>query len=83
MKSARIIIHPRCVAGPAAGALAAYLQGQGYDVNKVVAGPPNARGRCELVRILEEGTEGLRIARFDGTEYFHKIGNPAPAPEAA
>ena len=80
---ARILIHPRCVSGPAAGALAAHLQGQGYDVNKVVAGPPNTKGRCELVRILEEGPEGMRLQRFDGSVYFHRAGNPAPRPEAA
>ncbi|MCR4302130.1 MAG: hypothetical protein NUV51_11005 [Sulfuricaulis sp.] len=83
MTHARILIHPRCVEGPASGALAAYLQGQGYDTVKVVIGPPNARGRCELVRILEEGPEGMRLERFDKTEYFHKVGNPAPRPEAA
>jgi hypothetical protein len=83
MAHARILIHPRCVAGPAAGALAAHLQGLGYDVSKVVAGPPNARGRCELVRILEEGPEGLRLQRFDMTEYFHKVGGVAPAPGEA
>ena len=79
----RILVHPRCAAGPASAALAAHLQSQGYDIAKVVVGPPNARGRCELVRILEEGTEGMRLQRFDGTEYFHKVGHPAPHPGEA
>ena len=83
MIPARVLIHPRCVEGPASAALAAHLQAQGYDITKVVVGPPNARGRCELVRILEEGLEGMRLERFDGTSYFHKAGHPAPAPEAA
>ena len=81
--SARIIVHPRCVEGPASAALAAYLQGQGYDIAKVVVGPPNALGRCELVRVLEEGPEGMRLERFDTTSYFHKVGHPALHPEAA
>ena len=81
--NARVIIHPRCINGPASAALAAHLQAQGYDIIKVVIGPPNARGRCELVRILEEGLEGMRLERFDGTSYFHKAGQPAPHPEAA
>ena len=80
---ARIIVHPRCVEGPASAALAAHLHNQGYDTTHVVVGPPNARGRCELVRILEEGPEGMRLERFDKTSYFHKVGHPAPAPEAA
>lgn len=80
---ARIFIHPRCIQGPAAGALAAHLQGQGYDVAAVVAGPMDKRGRCELVRILEEGAEGMRLQRFDGTEYFHRAGGTAPEPEVA
>lgn len=76
--SARVFVHPRCVEGPAAGALAAHLQNQGYDITKVVAGPPNARGHHELVRILEHSAEGLRLERFNGTAYFHKTGDPAP-----
>ena len=81
--TARVFIHPRCVEGPASAALAAYLQGQGYDIARTVVGPPNGRGRCELVRILEEGPEGMRLQRFDQTEYFHRAGHPAPEPEAA
>ena len=83
MTSARVLIHPRCVEGPASAALAAHLQGQGYDIARVVVGPPNAQGRCELVRILEEGPEGMRLERFDSTSYFHRAGDRAPQPEAA
>jgi hypothetical protein len=81
--TARVFIHPRCVQGPAAGALAAHLQSQGYDVEKVVCGPSDARGRYELVRLLEDGPLGMRLERFDGTQYLHKKGQPAPQPEAA
>ena len=81
MISARIFVHPRCVQGPAAGALAAHLQGLGYDVNKVVAGPLNAKGHCELVRIINEGPLALALQRFDGTQFIHT--KVPDAPEAA
>ncbi len=83
MTRARIFVHPRCVQGPGAGALAAHLQTQGYDIAKVVCGPSDSRGRHELARVLEEGAEGMRLERFDGTSYFHKTGQPAPAPAPA
>lgn len=78
MTSARIIIHPRCVEGPASAALAAHLQAQGYDITRVVAGPADARGRHELVRIMEEGPLGMRLERMDGSFYFHRVGQVSP-----
>ncbi len=69
--TARILIHPRCVEGPASAALAAHLQAQGYDIERVICGPKNARGYCDLVRIIkEEGTE-FTFQRFDGTTFDH------------
>ena len=69
--SARILIHPRCTSGPASAALAAYLQTQGYDIEKVVCGPKGKRGFCDLVRIVkEEGTE-FTFERMDGSQFDH------------
>lgn len=76
--SARVIVHPRCVAGPGAGALAAHLQGQGYDINRIVVGPMNKHGRCELVRIIDETPDSLILERLDGSRYLHKAGQQAP-----
>ena len=72
--SARVIIHPRCVSGPAAGALAAHLQSEGYDINRIVAGPANKRGRCDLVRIVAETMEDITLERFDGFQFTHRKG---------
>lgn len=66
---ARILIHPRCVEGPASGALAAGLQEMGYDIDKVICGPKGKRGYCDLVRVIrEEGTE-YTFERMDGTQF--------------
>lgn len=67
--SARVLIHPRCVEGPASAALAAHLQLQGYDIEKVICGPKGKRGFCDLVRIVkEEGTE-YTFERMDGSQF--------------
>lgn len=90
MTYARIWIHPRCVAGPALGALAAYLQICGYDMDKIMIGPEDRRGFCELVRFIAPFDNGdIMYERMDGTRFRHKEGTPAPAgidpiqPEAA
>ena len=75
--SARIYIHPRCVEGPASGALAAHLQEQGYNLDKISVGPANAKGRHELVRLHEPSPDGtLNLERMDGVRFTHKPSGP-------
>jgi len=69
--TARILIHPRCTAGPASAALAAHLQANGFDIQKVICGPDVWRGFCDLVRVVkEEGTE-FTFERMDGSRFEH------------
>lgn len=77
--SARIFVHPRCQEGPAVGALSVHLESLGYDVTHIGVGPPDKRGRCELVRTIAPGLYGgLILERMDGTRYTHHAGWPAP-----
>ena len=70
--SARIFVHPRCLSGPASGALSACLQEHGHDLNKLTIGPANHKGHCELVRLLETRPDGsLQLERFDGFQFNH------------
>ena len=79
--TARVFVHPRCLDGPASGALGAYLQDRGFDMERTVTGPPNARGHCELVHLVEKGPLAMTLRRFDGTEFIHKTGQVAPPPD--
>ena len=75
--SARIYIHPRCVEGPASGALAAYLQEQGYNLDKVSVGPASKRGYAELVRLHPPSPDGtLNLERMNGGRFTHKPSGP-------
>ena len=77
--SARVFVHPRCCAGPAAGALQAMLEERGYDMAKVFIGPEDKRRRRELVRRASEEQNGLSVfERMDGTRFEHLTGTPAP-----
>lgn len=79
MPSCRVFVHPRCHEGPAAGALSAHLAGLGWDVGNLGIGPPDKRGRKELIRTLGPGmTGGLLLERMDGSQYTHHAGWPAP-----
>ena len=69
--TARILIHPRCTAGPASAALAAHLQSNGFDITQVICGPEVRRGFCDLVRVIkEEGTE-FTFERMNGEQFDH------------
>lgn len=76
--SARIFVHPRCFSGPAAGALEAYLQGQGWDTTNILIGPPSPRGHCELVRHIQEVDGVTTYERMDGTQFAHVTTPPPP-----
>ena len=81
--NARIYIHPRCISGPASGALTACLQEHGYDINAVSIGPVNKRGYAELVRLhLPEPDGTLNLERMNGEKFTYKPVNPVP-PSAA
>jgi len=69
--TARILIHPRCTAGPASAALAAHLQANGFDIQKVICGPEVRRGFCGLVRVIREGGTEFTFERMDGVQFEH------------
>ena len=78
--SARVFVHPRCISGPAAGALAAYLQERGYDMPKWGSFMLGSKLH-ELCRIISEATDGtMMLERGDGVQFEF---NPNPQPEAA
>ena len=81
--SARVYIHPRCWDGPAFGAFAASLEAHGFDLAKVKIGPLGTRKRRELVRELSSAGAYTRYERMDGTQFQHRMGEPAPEPEFA
>ena len=77
MTGARIFIHPRCLAGPASGALTADLQGRGYDLNKITIGPASKKGHCELVRLLQVDPSGLlHLERMNGEKFDYQPVQP-------
>lgn len=70
---ARIFVHPRCLAGPASGALTAVLQEHGYDINKMSVGPGSKQGHHELVRLHTTDPDGtLNLERMDGVKFTYK-----------
>lgn len=76
--SARVFIHPRCLQGPASGALTSCLQEKGYDLNAISVGPVNKKGRAELVRLRGTDPDGLlHLERMDGEQFDHR---PATTP---
>lgn len=77
--SARIFIHPRCMEGPAFGALQVTLEKAGYDMQRTVIGPSDGRGRRELIDIAWVEANGTMVyRRGDGTVFSHTPGQPAP-----
>ena len=66
MTSARVLIHPRCLHGPAVGALEATLQSHGFAPNEIAVGPPSAAGHCDLVRLVDKQGDVLTLERMDG-----------------
>lgn len=67
--SARVFVHPRCLAGPAMGALQAMLEERGLDPAVVMIGPPSPKGHCELVRQTARAGNRLTLERFDRTQF--------------
>lgn len=77
--SARVFVHPKYHEGPAVAALQVGLEKAGLDCTNLGVGPPDKRGRKELVRTIEYTRLGGRILeRMDGTRYTHYAGWPAP-----
>ena len=94
--SARVMVHPRCIDGPAMAALSAYLESdRKWDfanggeasgpAGQLTIGPLGTHHRRELVRAVEQEDEWTTYARMDGTQFKHRKGTPAPkhGPEAA
>ena len=71
--NARIFIHPRCLQGPAFGALQASLEERGYDFTKTLVGPPSAKGHCELVRFVDQVGDLMTMERLDGERFLHRL----------
>lgn len=71
--SAQVFIHPRCMSGPALGALESALQERGYDINALKIGPPSAKGYCELMHLRGKTDDGaLVLEGFDGMQLIYE-----------
>lgn len=82
--SARVFVHPRCHSGPALGALSAMLEAHGYDMQQIFIGPKDARGRRELVRMIDVQPDfGVVFERMDGSRVVRYPEQPAPFPPEA
>ena len=77
--SARVFVHPRCVPdGEANTRLCETLAAHGFDLDTVMIGPRDFRGRCELVHLREMHVDGsARYERMDGTQFIHGGGRCA------
>lgn len=73
MTSARLYVHPRCLQGPALGALQAVLEAHGYDMTRTLIGPPSAKGHCEVVRFVSQTGDDMVMQRLDGTQFNHRL----------
>lgn len=80
--NARVIIHPRCLTGPAAGALEAVLQAKGFQPGELAIGPPSTKGHCDLVRLIGRQEHVLTLERMDGHRFEYHERAPT-TPEAA
>jgi hypothetical protein len=80
--TARVLIHPRCLHGPASGALEATLQSHGFVPNELAVGPPSGAGHCDLVRLVDKQGSVLTLERMDAVRFKHVL-QGGPAPEAA
>ncbi|MBK8772965.1 MAG: hypothetical protein IPM06_21385 [Rhizobiales bacterium] len=76
--TARVIIHPRCLHGPAAGALEAVLHAHGFATGELAVGPPGERGYCDLVRLIDKDGDTLTLERMDGHRFEHRINTDEP-----
>lgn len=69
--SARVFVHPRCMGGPALGALEAYLRERGFDMEHLFIGPLHASGAAELVRMINKTGPALLLERLDGKRFTY------------
>lgn len=83
--SARIFVHPRCALDQDGGALAAHLEGHGYDMIQQIAVFYEApRKRYELVRRCGVFDATQYFERMDGSRFTHRMGvSHDSAPESA
>jgi len=70
--SARVFIHPRCLSGPAWGALQASLEERGIDSDNAMIGPPSDQGYCELVRQIKREGSVATLERFDRSQFEYE-----------
>jgi len=82
-RSARIFVHPRCAEGTASGALSAYLQGCGYDLQKIALFWDAKLRRHELVRRMGESDITEIFKRMDGSQFIHRMGEIDESPPEA
>ena len=79
--SARVFIHPACVAGPRAADVAEMLQRCGYDMQEkyLVYNPPSTRRpiHFELVQHIGPGETGTIYQRMNGERF--EFTSPTPA----
>lgn len=69
MTSARIFVHPRCIGGPASGAMQAALEAGGTDMtNLVIFQHPHPK-RYELVKVVEKGQIITTYERMNGEQF--------------
>lgn len=82
---ARVFLHPRCLSGPALGALQAHLHERGWDLDALRIGPPSGRkGYCELTRLVSEAADGtLTLERLDGHRFDYRSLSTPPGGHAA
>lgn len=70
--SARVFIHPRCLSGPAAGALYAGFEERGMNLGGLVIFPvPPKQVAHELVRHIAEADGRTTYERMDGVQFDH------------
>lgn len=85
MPPARIFVHPRCYQGPALGSLITCLEAHNWNCEKLSIGPLTPRNHRELVREISQDGANTVYERMDGSQFAHRMGQPAPPwePEAA
>lgn len=71
-QSARVFVHTRCLAGPAAGALQVAFEERGYNADTIRIGPPSGKGHCEIMRFVSQDAETMTLDRFDGVRIVHR-----------
>ena len=81
--SARIFVHPRCVDGPANGALFATLDERGINMDNIRIGPLLAGHHRELVRYISDDAGVTTYERMDGTRFNYREHISSPPMGAA